>query len=244
MASEKRKEALDTIRKNIRQAGHHIYVVSPDVTPRFAYTIGVSESIGFELVLAGAIYYMKDEVIRVVNDVARQAKTKVDTRTFEVSAEGSFALKAVHSSWIAKLLLGATDYYQKDVNAFQIVPDEDHWTIDVPDMTKQLDSSTEPIWQWLDKTWPYPVPKAATATTNLAALRGDRITEVVRWEEDEWEAFAGAGPDVTDEEMRVVPLGTLIASDESLVPIVHLAKSEGLWRDESSDWHPWKRKSV
>ncbi|MGB6387419.1 MAG: hypothetical protein WBE45_20310 [Terriglobales bacterium] len=49
--------ALNRIRENIARSGHHIYVVSGGATPRFVYTI-VSESIGVELILAGAILYM------------------------------------------------------------------------------------------------------------------------------------------------------------------------------------------
>ena len=50
-----KKQALDDIRENIARSGHHIYVVSGGQTPRFAYTIGVNESIGVELILSGAI---------------------------------------------------------------------------------------------------------------------------------------------------------------------------------------------
>ncbi len=58
MATEaERKQALDRIRENIAREGHHIYLVSGGAaTPRFAYTIGVSESIGVELILAGAVF--------------------------------------------------------------------------------------------------------------------------------------------------------------------------------------------
>lgn len=142
-------------------------------------------------------------------------------------------------------MLGVFDYYQtRDIPAIQIVPDKDHRTIDVPDMSAPWNALAEPVWQWLKEPWIFPVPKESTATTNLAALRGERITEATRWEEDEWEAFAGAGPDVTEEEMRVVALGTLVAADKSLEPIVHLAIGEGLWRDPEagSEWHPWQNK--
>jgi hypothetical protein len=98
-------------------------------------------------------------------------------------------------------MLGAFDYYQKrDIPALQIVPDQAHWTVDVPDMSMPCSATTEPVWQWLHEPWTYPVPKHSTAATNLAALRGERITEVMRWEEDEWEIFAGEGPDVREDE--------------------------------------------
>jgi hypothetical protein len=240
-----KKQALDCIRENIARSGHHIYLVMAGTMPRFAYTIGVSESIGLELILAGAIFYMKDDVWKIINDIVAQLKAQRDREVFEVSGQGSFTLRKVHSSWAAEFTLGAFDYYQKrDIPALQIVPDKAHWTIDVPDMSAPWNATTAPVWRWLHEPWTYPVPKSATATTNLAALRGDRITEIMRWEEDNWEMFAGPGPDVPDEDMRMVPLGNLIAADESLVPVLHLAIEKGLWRDPSpgSEWQPWRKR--
>src|SRR5262249_26286061 len=138
MATEaQKKQTLDDIRANIAESGHHIYVVSGgDPTPRFAYTIGVSESIGVELILAGAILYMCDDVGAIINDIALQLKARPDRRAFEVAGLGSFTLREVHTSWASEFMLGAFDYYQKrDIPALQIVPDKAHWTIDVPDMS-------------------------------------------------------------------------------------------------------------
>jgi uncharacterized protein DUF4262 len=243
-----RKEALDRIRKNIAQSQRHIYVVAGGQTPRFAYTIGVNESVGVELILAGAIFYMKDEAVKILNEIAAQLGSHRNRESFEIVGMGSFTLRKVHSSWASEIMLGAFDYYEKlDIPALQIVPNKDHWTIDVPDMSVPWNASTEPIWRWLKEPWTFSVPKDSTAATNLAALRGDRITEAMRWEEDEWEMFAGPGPDVTEKEMRVVALGTLVAADESLVPVMNLAIEEGLWRDPDphSEWHPWgKRQQV
>jgi len=58
------QSAIDRIRENIARSGQHIYVVLGGETPRFAYTIGVSESVGVELILAGAIFYIKNEVVK------------------------------------------------------------------------------------------------------------------------------------------------------------------------------------
>src|ERR1041385_3718369 len=130
-----RKLALDHIRENIARRGQHVYVVSGGETPRFAYTIGVSESMDVELILAGAIFYMKDEVVKIINDIAGQLKAQRDREIFEVAGLGLFTLVKVHSSWAAEFMLGAFDYYQKnDIPALQIVPDKAHWTIDVPNM--------------------------------------------------------------------------------------------------------------
>jgi hypothetical protein len=239
-----KKQALDSIRENITRSGHHIYVVSGGSIPRFAYTIGVSESAGVELILAGAIiYYVESEVTQIINDIAEQLKGQRNRKSFKVSGLGSFTLRNVHSSWSTKLLLGAFDYYQKrDIPALQIVADKAHWCIDVPDMSAPWSATKEPVWRWLYEAWPYPVPEDATAATNLPALRGDRITEVMRWEEDEWEAYVGEGSDVPYDQMGVVSIWTLIAVDESLARALHLAIGEGLWRDHGpdSEWHPWR----
>lgn len=246
MNETQKKPVLDRIREDITRSGQHVYVVSGGETPRFAYTIGVSESVGVELILAGAIFYVKDEVVKIINDIAAQLKAQRDREDFEVDGLGSFTLRKAHSSWAAKFMLGAFDYYKKrDIPALQIVPDKAHWTIDVPDMSAAWSASSEPVWRWLEAPWTFPVPKDSTATTNLAALRGERITEVTRWEENEWEMFAGPGPDVTRDDMRVVALGTLVAADKSLVPVVNLAMEEGIWRDADpdSEWHPWRKRS-
>jgi Domain of unknown function (DUF4262) len=244
--NNQRDRALEVIRENIARSGRHIYVVSAvGQTPRFAYTIGVTESIGVELILAGAIFYMKDDVVAITDEILAQMKAQPDREVFEVVGQGSFALREVHSSWVQELLLGALDYYQKrDIRVLQIVPDKPHWTIDVPDMSAPWSAAEEPIWRWLREPWKYPVPENSTATTNLSALRGNRITEVARWEVDEWEIFAGAGPDVPKDELRVVPVGTMLARDGSLARLLNLEVGAGVWRDADSDWHPWRKKQT
>jgi hypothetical protein len=236
-----RERALETIRQNIARSGHHIYVVSDDgQTPRFAYTIGASESVGFELILAGAIFYMKDEVVTILNEIVAQRKAHPARDVYDVDRQGSFTLRDADDSWARELLLGAFDYYKRDVRVRQVFPDVAHSTLDVPNMSAPWSVEKEPVWQWLREPWQHPVPENSTAATNLAALRGSRITEVTRWEEDYWEIFAGAGPDVPKSEIRVVSLGTLLAVDESLIRVLNLEIGSGLWRDAASDWHPWK----
>jgi len=244
MANEaQRNAAMEAIRRNIDGAGYHLYVVSGAATPRFAYTIGMSESLGFELIMAGAVFYDLKQVVQIIKQITEQLKSQPDRKVFEFPAYGSFALKEVDPSWSTAMMLGAFDYYKKaDVAARQIVPDETHRTVDVPDMNTRWNVQSDPAWRWMYEQWPYPVPEESTVTTNLAALRGDRITEVMRWEVDDWEIFAGAGPDVPKDELRVVPLGVLLAADPTLTPIVSLPIGGGLWRDAASDWHVWATK--
>lgn len=244
---DKRKAALEQIQENIARYGHHIYVVSAGTEPRFAYTIGLSKRLGAELILAGAIFYMYDDVGQIIKDIAAKLDSQrpVEKATFEVASYGTFSLGSVDASWATALMLGALDFYQRtEVPALQIIPDESHWTMDVPDLSKPWNPEAMPVWQWLHKPWTFSVPPTSTAVTNLAALRGERITEAVRWEENEWELFAGAGPDVPKEEMRIVPLGMLLAADNSLMPILNLPLEQGLWRDATSEWHSWIKRRM
>jgi hypothetical protein len=75
-------------------------------------------------------------------------------------------------------MLGVFDYSQvESVEALQIVPDDSHWTVDVPDLSAPWSPSAAPGWQWRHEEWTFPVPRDSMALTNLDALRGKRITE-------------------------------------------------------------------
>ncbi len=234
---------LESIRANIAKYGHHIYLVSGGPSPRYAYTIGLSPTIGAELTLAGAAVYSADDVKRIINDMAAKLKTKAGSAqsSFEVKSLGSFTLRKADPSWASTLMLGALDFYgKKEIEALQIVPDQEHWSIDIANMVRPWSPTTDPVWQWLHAPWRYPVSPQSVAVTNLGALRGERITEAARWEPSEWELFAGAGPDVPREEVRMVPLGTLLAVDESLDAVTSLDVGHALWRDATElEWHPW-----
>ena len=191
---------------------------------------------------AGAYSYPYERVVAILNEIATILRDGSSKRDFELVG-GSFTLREAHPTWSNALMLGALDYYRvKEISAFQVVPDKGHLTIDVPDMTAAWDQTKAPAWRWLSDKWTFPVPECSWAITNLAALRGEQVTEVARWEEDQWEMFAGAGPDVPKEETRAVPLGVLIGADPSLSEATTLPIGEGLWRDESSLWHPWRKR--
>lgn len=238
----KRRRALEHIRENIEKFGHHVYVIAKGVSPRFAYTIGLSQSNGFELVLCGAAYYSIDEIPDIVNAVAKEFRDAVDPLSIqiEVPEMGRFTLREVHSSWTQELLLGALDYYSaNEIPTLQIVPEDAHWTVDVPDMSRAWDTAVEPIWRWLRDTWPYSVSSSSVAITSLSVLRGARVTEIARWEEEEWEMFDGDGSLTPKDEVREVPLATLIAADPTLLPAVDLGVGDGIWRDGDSSWQDW-----
>lgn len=48
----------ELIRSNIARSGHHTNLISGgSAIPRYAYTIGLREALGAELILPGATYY-------------------------------------------------------------------------------------------------------------------------------------------------------------------------------------------
>jgi hypothetical protein len=203
----------------------------------------MSPTHGFELVLAGAAFFETNDAARVINEIAALMPKLSPTSYSSIAIDslGAFSLRETHSSWSTALMLGALDYYGlKDIQALQIVPDQAHWTIDIPGMEKQWSAAAEPIWRWMHESWEYDVPAESVVVTNLSALRGARVTEAARWETTQWEMFAGAGPDVAPHDVRIVPLGTLLAVDDSPNAVVNLAVGQALWRDaDEKEWHSW-----
>jgi len=243
-----RDAMLEKIRSNIKRYGHHVYLVVGKRSPRFAYTIGVSPVKGAEVVLAGAATYSNEDVKRIIDAVvSTESSALVEGFSMEVASPGlgKITLRRVDSSWAKIMMRGALDYYSTaDVPALQVVPDEDHWTIDIPDLSRPRTTESEPVWQWLSEPWAFAVSDRSVAVTNLDALRGKPITEAARWEIDQWELFAGAGPDVPRSEIREVPLGTLLATDPSLFVVTELEIGKGLWRDGADGtWHNWEKRT-
>lgn len=234
---------MKRIASSIQESGFHLYVVTGGAVPRFAYTIGLRELFGCELILAGALIYSNNDVSEIFDHLFAHLKEHNlgEGRGIDMGSLGKFSLRSVHPSWVGRMLLGALDYYQiEDVPALQVIPDEINWTLDIPDMAVFFNPDMVSAWQWLDKSWPFSVPRNSIVITNVDALKGGVITEVMRWDADQWEAFAGAGPDILQEEMREVPLGSLLGIDDSLRPIVDLSVEEGLWRSEDDPvWHSW-----
>lgn len=235
-------DSLRTIRFNIMNHGYHLYIVSGGVTPRYAYTVGLAESgVGAEIILAGAVGYLARDVEAIVQKVADLERGGVAPgKLIDLGNLGGFRLQEVSRAWIEALALGALEYYnQRPFKMFQLLPDSHHTTVDVPDMSRKLNESEGTAWQWLWMPWNHSVPSSATATTNLDALRGAPITEAARWENDEWELFAGSGPDVDSADIRVVPIGTLLAHAPTLEAVLGLAVGKATWRDEEMNWHQW-----
>jgi hypothetical protein len=184
----------------------------------------------------------------VIQEFAQKTRRgeSFDPGSLAIDGIGGGTLQEAHPSWTVHMLLGALEYYKlENIKAMQISPGDDYWTIDIPNMKEPWSPTAQRIWKWLNCSWDHPVPEESQATTNLDALRGQPITELVRWEKDDWEMFAGAGPDVDENDVRIVPLGTMLGHDESLECIVNLEIGSGLWRkDGNSEWHPWEREGA
>lgn len=240
------KEAFfRTIKNNIEKDNFHITVVKTSENPRFAYTIGNLEKLQFELILAGNSNYLYKDILMIFNSIVPKLTKGLDLNEFsiEINGLGTFRFRQVHSSWSKLMILGVYDYYKIDsCNVYQIFPDNEHYTLDIPDMSIEW-SANNIIWKWLDDKikWDLEVPKDSQVTIEVKTLFGEKVTEVTRWEENEWEAFTQNGEDINKDDLRVIPIATLLGIDNSLESILTLDIEEGIWREnENSEWNNWE----
>ena len=231
-------EFLDIIRKNIDKNGYHVTLVNGGQNPNFSYSIGLAERFGFELIIAGGFKSIKDNEFIFGHIYQKLQSGSTVNSQFSLSDNDVFYLGTVDSSWCEKLMLGVYDYYSVDeITAYQIIPVEK--TLDTPLMSDAVNPN-DPVWKWLYMDWDIDSPKNSYVITDLNALKGKTITEVARWEDHVWEMFSGPGPDVEKEDIRLVPLGTILGIDTTLKPIVNLIVGQGLWRDnKDSSWQDW-----
>jgi len=237
-----RKEFLTKIKSNIKNTGQHITIVSGHQVPRYAYTIGLLERLNIELIFAGGIFYLEQDVRKILNGIAKMIdKGSGFNSTFNLDSLGEFRLSNVHSSWSEIMILGVYDYYNaKEVNAYQVLPAKNNFTLDIPNMTKIWLSTEQPAWMWLTEDWVYDVSEKVTVVTDLDTLKGNPITEIMRWEKEEWEMFSGPSTEFDEKAIRVVPIGLLLSIDSSLLPALELNIGKGMWRKGISDnWKDW-----
>ncbi|KAF2343107.1 DUF4262 domain-containing protein [Flavobacterium tistrianum] len=233
-----REEFLKIIKNNIDKNDYHLTLVNGGQHPEFSYSIGLTEKLGFELIIAGGFISTEDNelIFRYIYNQLVSGK-KIDSE-FYPSENNSFYLGTVDASWSKELMLGVYDYYSVDtIKAYQIIPKER--ALDTPLMseTKKTD---DPIWKWLDIDWNLTAPKNSYAITDIYSLKGKTITELTRWEDHVWEMFSGPGPDFQEEDIRIVSLGTILGIDPSLEPILKLEIGQGLWREDiNSEWQDW-----
>ena len=75
-----------------------LYVVSGDQQPRYVYTIGLSPKFGYELIFAGGIIFVYDDVVsKIITDIAvgNGARGSGDSFVHGADALGSSALTRV-----------------------------------------------------------------------------------------------------------------------------------------------------
>jgi len=235
----KKQEFLELITSNINNYGYHITIVNSPAVPRYAYTIGLSTKFNFELVFAGGIYYSKEDIFKIFDSATKNLNR--DDKCFSVDSLGEFSCNTVEDSWNRLMMLGVFDFYRiTTINTLQILPAKENYTLDIPIMSNKFEISKEPIWQWLVRKWDYSVPENSTVVTNIDAMKGMTITELARYEDNEWEMFAGSGPDIEKEDIRVVSLGSILGIDPSLLPCITLPLGKGLWREsKQSEWNSW-----
>lgn len=233
------KEFLHIIRTNIDEIGYHLTLVNGGQHPDFSYSIGLTEKLGFELIIAGGGFISIEENESVFNGIFNKLKSGhlVDSEFF-LPNNDSYYLTRADSSWIKKLMLGVYDYYNvNEIIAYQIIPEDR--TMDTPLMSEPM-IPKDPIWKWLDINWDLDAPKNSYVITDIDSLKGKTIIELTRWEEHVWEMFSGAGPDVSENDIRTVPLGTILGIDSTLEVITKLTVGQGLWRDNKySSWQDW-----
>ncbi|RQO65400.1 hypothetical protein DBR40_23900 [Pedobacter sp. KBW01] len=233
------KEFLNIIRTNIDKNGYHITLVNGGQHPDFSYSIGLTEELGFELIMAGGFNSVKDNEVVFDHVISRLRSGYIVDSKFSLPNESTFYLRKVDPSWAEKMMLGVYDYYDTSkIIAYQIIPVKR--TLDIPLMSESRNLN-DPIWKWLDADWNIKAPVNSYVITDFDALTGKTITELTRWEEGVWEMFSGPGPDVKEEDIRIVPLGTILGIDTTLWPIIDLSIGEGLWREsKDSDWQKWE----
>lgn len=236
---------LKKIEENIAKYGQHIYLVASTRTPRFAYTIGLFPQLEFELILSGALFYSAADVKMVLNEISEQLRNSRDWRDklFDCGRNGKFTLRLVDNSWASEMVLGALDYYKiTAIKTLQVVPDNQHFTLDIPDMSQQFSPRREAVWQYLldNRIWDFPILETSMAAIDINIYFGAAVTELTRWEIDYWEIFSKSGLDVSDEDRRIVPFTQLLAIDPTLKPAMSLPLGKGLWRQGTNqEWHEW-----
>lgn len=233
------KEFLHIIRTNIDGNGYHLTLVNEGQHPDFSYSIGLTEKLGFELIIAGNGFISIRENESTFNCIFNELKSGhwVDSE-FLLPNNDAYYLTKIDSSWAKKMMLGVYDYYKVDeIIAYQIIPVDR--TMDIPLMSEPM-IPHDPIWKWLDINWDIDAPKNSYVITDIDSLKGKTIVELTRWEENVWEMFSQPGPDVSENEIRTVPLGTILGIDSTLEVITNLAVGQGLWRDHKcSSWQDW-----
>lgn len=237
-----RKEILKTIREKIEKYGWYQYCVIQSQAPRFCYTIGLSDKLGFELIFAGGYFYNNAEAMKIVDDCA-DFLLNAGFPENEFKFKG-FSLKKVRQEWTESLMLGAVDYYRdRDkfiLHARQIIPPPNRITLDIPNMSILPENNSNLAWKWWFHEWPYSVPEDSTVVTDIGYLQTGKALQIVRWEKNQWECFSEDPDNITKEDIRIIPLGVAIGLDSSLENIFEMEIEDSFLRNDKDCWIKWE----
>lgn len=228
-----RQKMLTLIRRNIQTHGRHIYSVIGGESPQFLYTIGLYEKSGVELVFAGGALFEKRSIASLLNRAAAIVETGQRPSDLRMHDDdiGPVRLIKTHQSWVSRLLLGALDYYDiPNLPVWQMIPEDDErYSFDIPNTAKSFDVNSHPVWRWFDQACPQEIPKNSIAVSDLDVMLGYAATEITRRTNLEWEVYSAGQPDCEALTYRV-PLITLLAFDDTLLPAVDIPIGQGLVR--------------
>lgn len=234
-----REKLLRRISENIREHGYHVYLISAGATPRYVYTIGLNEKIGFDLIFAGGLNFSASSVKEVVERAFRILERASGVpKTLEIPGYGCFDLARASDAWVQAIALGALDFYGSEkVEMVQLIPPRAKLTIDVPRMDSPVAPQSQRGWRWLAEPWPYSLSIDSSVAIDLEALFGRDIVYVSRWPDDEWEMFAGDPESVSEQCMRVVNFSFVLAIDPTIEAILCMEDSQVAVRTNSeSKW--------
>lgn len=230
---------------NIAKYGVQWIVVQRSELPRWAYSIGLTERGGPEVVIAGAVALSLDELREVLEAFASSAESRLGKLPENLTIQG-WSIRSAHPSWVEGLLLGANRYYERTVDAVQLVPPPERWTIDTPSLSAPWSPGTEPVWRWLadEEPWTFSFKREAIAFADVAVLQGRRPARTAGlWEEDEWEVFSYSDDEranIDPADVRPIPLATLIAAFPDLAPLGGMVVGDALIREGAGPWETWE----
>lgn len=230
-ATKQRLHAL--VERNTAAHGFHVWSVKGSIVPRFAYTVGLGRSRGFELVFAGGAWFRADAVGRVIDAFAR-----LDCRadTIREVQDGTFSLRSVARPWTTSLLLGIPRHYASASlpPVLQIVPTGSQLTREVPDMSLH-GPARDAIWRWHTEPWTDAVPGDGIVASDFPFLRGVAATSLVRVDEAEWHVATNDPASPADRRVVVSSIATAIGIDPSLRVALSMDVGDELAR-RSSRW--------
>ncbi len=238
----RKQEFINLISEHIENYGYHLTIVAGNSPlPRYCYSIGLLEKFGFEIAFVGGVLYRSDEIKDIIDKIIEQIKLDHSLSNFNLGILGNFKLQLIDKSWSKVMFDGIYDFYKSsNIKAYQIMPDEKHKTLEVPNMSLKFESKKQPIWQWLTGNWSYPIKQDSIVFTDIDALFGKKILEIMRWEEQEWEMFTSDGTEIPTDQKRAVSFGTILGIDNTIMPAMNLKLEKGLWRNEDKqEWNDW-----